>query len=44
MQVTTADIKPSAALVHRSGEHLLILRTGLLATSVVVFDHLLRRV
>lgn len=45
MQVTTADIKAPAALVYRSDEHLLILRTGLVASSVVLFlGRLLRKI
>jgi len=45
MQVTTAQIKQPAALVYRNDEPLLILRTGLVATSVVTFlGRLLRKV
>lgn len=45
MQVTTAKIKAPAALVYRSEEHLLILRTGLVAASVVTFlGRLLRKI
>lgn len=45
MQVTTADIKPPAALIYRTDEHLLILRTGLVASSVVIFlARLLRKI
>jgi hypothetical protein len=45
MQVTTAKIKQPAALVYRTDEHLLILRTGLVAASVVTFlARLLRKI
>lgn len=45
MRITTADIKVPAALVYRTEEHLLILRTGLLTPAVITFlGHLLRRI